>query len=175
MRAIKCSIGTFSNLTGKMGRLSGFHDLFFLTLWLSGGAQSAVLEVDKTRLEMGEAGLKEMEGNAAHSPCWRAAVEKLDLSCKQLSDMEQSKLAVAFANCHLAKSGRSTYPCTEKMSVRECTESMDSEAYQTYTHFFTHTGHICYFLDYHDFQCFSHYSHLIGCSALMRCNGPLTG
>ena len=63
-----------------MGRLSGFHDLFFLALWLSGGAQSAVLEVDKTRLEMGEAGLKELEGNAAHNPCWRAAVEKLDLS-----------------------------------------------------------------------------------------------
>ena len=63
-----------------MGRLSGFHDLFFLSLWLSGGAQLAILEVDKTRLEMGEAGLKEMEGNAAHSPCWRAAIEKLDLS-----------------------------------------------------------------------------------------------
>ena len=60
--------------------------------------------------------------------------------------MEQSKLAVAFANCHLAKSGRVTYPCSEEMSVRECTEPMNTEAYQTYTHFFTHTGHICYFI-----------------------------
>ena len=63
-----------------MGRLSGFHDLFFLALWLCDGAQSAVLEVDKTRLELGEVGLKELEGKAAHNPCWRAAVEKLDLS-----------------------------------------------------------------------------------------------
>ena len=81
-----------------------------------------------------------------HSPCWREAVNKLDLSCKQLCDLQQSRLAVAFANCHLDKSGRQTYPCSDEMSIRECTEDMDHDAYQTYTHFFTHTGHICYFL-----------------------------
>ena len=129
--------------------LSGSPVLVLISLWLGlagGGEQPTVLEVDRSRLELGEAGLKELEGKAAHSPCWKEAVEKLDLSCKRLSDMQQSKLAVAFANCHLDKSGRATYPCTEEMSVRDCTETMDTEAYQTYTHFFTHTGHICYFL-----------------------------
>ena len=139
----------FFKLDRQMGRraaLSGFPCLLFLSLWLGVGGQRAALGVDRSRLELGEAGLRELEGKAAHSPCWRDAVDQLDLSCKLLNDMEQSKLAVAFANCHLAKSGRATYPCSEEMSVLECTESMDTEAYQTYTHFFTHTGHICYFL-----------------------------
>ena len=107
---------------------------------------STVLSIDKSRLEVGEAGLRELESKASHSPCWRDAVSQLDSSCKQLNDIQQSRLAVAFANCHLAKSGRQTYPCTDAMTILECTEGMGTEAYQTYTHFFTHTGHICYFL-----------------------------
>ena len=105
-----------------------------------------VLGVDKSRLEMGEAQLRELENKAEHSPCWREAVSRLDISCKQLSDIQQSRLAVTFANCHLNKSGKQTYPCNDEMTIRECTEDMDQNAYQTYTHFFTHTGHICYFL-----------------------------
>ena len=105
-----------------------------------------VLGVDKSRLEIGESQLRELESKADHSPCWREAVRGLDLSCKQLSDIQQSRLAVAFANCHLEKSGRQTYPCNDDMTIRECTGDMDHDAYQTYTHFFTHTGHICYFL-----------------------------
>ena len=32
------------------------------------------------------------------------------------------------------------------MSIEECTKDMDPVVFQTYTEFFTHTGHICYFL-----------------------------
>ena len=108
--------------------------------------QPSILGVDQSRIEIGEETLREWENKAFHSPCWSEAVRRLDHSCKQLSDVEQSRLAVAFANCHLDKSGRQTYPCTEEMSIRECTGTMDHDGYQTYTHFFTHTGHICYFL-----------------------------
>ena len=137
---------TAAVLTDMLFQLSLLAALVCLGARGSPGQQPMVLDVDRSRLELGEAGLRELEGKAEHSPCWRRAVERLDHSCKRLSDMEQSKLAVAFANCHLEKSGRATYPCTEEMSVRECTEPMDSDAYQTYTHFFTHTGHICYFI-----------------------------
>ena len=95
---------------------------------------------------MGEARLRELEGKAEHSPCWREAVKGLNASCKLLSDIQQSRLAVAFANCHLDKSGRQTYPCTGDMTIAECTNGMDTDAFQSYTHFFMHTGHICYFL-----------------------------
>ena len=105
-----------------------------------------VLAVDQSRLDKGEARLRELEGKAEHSPCWREAVKGLNASCKLLSDIQQSRLAVAFANCHLDKSGRQTYPCTGDMTIAECTNGMDTDAFQSYTHFFTHTGHICYFL-----------------------------
>ena len=32
------------------------------------------------------------------------------------------------------------------MTIEECTRDMDPVSFQTYTEFFTHTGHICYFL-----------------------------
>ena len=105
-----------------------------------------VLAVDQARLDLGEAKLNELKGQAEHSPCWKDAVSRLNSSCKLLSDVQQSKLAVAFANCHLEKSGRKTYPCPDEMSVADCTRDMDHDAFHTYTHFFTHTGHICYFL-----------------------------
>ena len=105
-----------------------------------------VLAVDQARLDLGEAKLNELKGQAEHSPCWKEAVSRLNSSCKLLSDVQQSKLAVAFANCHLEKLGRKTYPCPDEMSVADCTRDMDHDAFHTYTHFFTHTGHICYFL-----------------------------
>ena len=102
--------------------------------------------VDEDRKAQGEQKLKEIQQKVGDSQCWREAVSRLNSTCKLLSDIEQSRLAVAFANCHLGKSARQTYPCTDSMSIEECTKDMDSVGFQTYTEFFTHTGHICYFL-----------------------------
>ena len=104
------------------------------------------VRADEERKQKGEAQLKEMERKAGDSPCWKDAMSRLNSTCKLMTDIEQSRLAVAFANCHLDKSGRQTYPCTSSMTIKECTIDMDHDAFQTYTHFFTNTGHICYFL-----------------------------
>ena len=104
------------------------------------------LSVDNDRKVLGEKKLKEIQQKAGDSACWKEAVSQLNSTCRLLSDIEQSRLAVAFANCHLGKSARQTYPCTDSMSIEECTKDMDPVAFQTYTEFFTHTGHICYFL-----------------------------
>ena len=104
------------------------------------------LKQDKQRRELGESKLHELQKKTQSNSCWRETVARLNSTCKKLSDIEQSRLAVAFANCHLAKSGRETYHCNDSMTVQECTEGMDDVAFQTYTEFFTHTGHICYFL-----------------------------
>ena len=104
------------------------------------------LSVDNDRKAVGEKRLKEIQQKAGDSPCWKEAVSQLNSTCRLLSDIEQSRLAVAFANCHLGKSARQTYPCTDSMSIEECTKDMDPVGFQTYTEFFTHTGHICYFL-----------------------------
>ena len=120
--------------------------LLYVTLSASQSLPSVSLRVDEGRKVLGEKRLKEVQQKAGDSPCWKEAVSKLNSTCRLLSDIEQSRLAVAFANCHLGKSARQTYPCTNSMSVEECTKDMDAVGFQTYTEFFTHTGHICYFL-----------------------------
>ena len=120
--------------------------LLYVTLSASQSLPSVSLRVDEDRKVLGEKRLKEVRQKAGDSPCWKEAVSKLNSTCRLLSDIEQSRLAVAFANCHLGKSARQTYPCTDSMSIEECTKDMDAVGFQTYTEFFTHTGHICYFL-----------------------------
>lgn len=59
--------------------------------------------------------------------CWRDAVARLEGGCKALDDERQSRLAVAFANCHFLKSGLSTYDCAEEASLESCTARMAVE------------------------------------------------
>lgn len=101
---------------------------------------------DKDRKHMGKIKFEDLRKKSEMSLCWKNAVSQLNSTCKLLTDTEQSRLAVGFANCHLQKSGRQTYPCDNLMSIRACTVNMNPVAFQTYTEFFTHTGHICYFL-----------------------------
>lgn len=103
-------------------------------------------EESEERKRLGERKFREVVKKSDENPCWKEAVSELNSTCKKLTDGQQSRLAVAFANCHLGKSGRQTYPCDDTMTVRSCTQNMDAVAFQTYTEFFTHTGHICYFL-----------------------------
>ena len=141
-------------------RMSGRQTLSFLVLLLflllsilppsteeqHKSSQQVSITANEERKFLGEKALKDVEKKADDSPCWREAVSRLNSTCKLLSDVQQSRLAVAFANCHLEKSGRKTYPCTDALTIKDCTKDMDHDAFQTYTHFFTHTGHICYFL-----------------------------
>ena len=82
-----------------------------------------------------------------YSKCWTNALKALAIGCKHLDDDMQHRLALAFANCFLQKTGRETYPCSQDIAISECVGSMKPEAYNTYTEFFTHTQNICYFLE----------------------------
>ena len=101
---------------------------------------------------------KHGEAGAPQASCWAAAVGKLESGCAQVAkdDDAQSRLAVEFTNCHLAKSGLPTYDCTAQMTLQECTRPMvDSAsglAYSTYTLFYTHTESICFYMQSQAFQ-----------------------
>lgn len=90
--------------------------------------------------------------------CWTASVASLAAGCRSLGidDMQRSRLAVRFTNCHLRKSGLRTYACTPAMSVLNCTRPMvDSPsglAYSTYTSFYTHAESMCFYLQSEMFQ-----------------------
>ena len=88
------------------------------------------------------------------SSCWINALSSLNSTCKCINDVEQSRLALVFANCHLERSGREMYPCPPDSSIEECTngERMTDTAFHVYTEFFAHTSNMCYFLQSHVWQ-----------------------
>ncbi|XP_074926881.1 uncharacterized protein LOC116823933 isoform X3 [Chelonoidis abingdonii] len=78
--------------------------------------------------------------------CWVGALGRLDAGCQQLGEEQQSRIALAFAHCHLQRSGRPFPRCEAGSSVRVCTQHMDAVAFGVYTEFFTHAHSICYLL-----------------------------
>uniref|UniRef100_W5NBV2 Uncharacterized protein n=1 Tax=Lepisosteus oculatus TaxID=7918 RepID=W5NBV2_LEPOC len=99
--------------------------------------------------EEGRAQLQRVQGFAAqprYGACWTRALERLRGGCRELTEDTQSRVALAFAHCHLRRSGRSFPECTGSSSVEDCTRHMDAVAFGTYTEFFTHAHSICYFL-----------------------------
>ena len=108
------------------------------------------------RAAAGREQLELLKRDAASSPCWEAALSKLETGCRALDDETQSRLAIAFTNCHLAKSGLPTYACTDAMTVEACTAPMAAStsglAFSSYTTFFTHAESICFYLQSQAFQ-----------------------
>lgn len=110
---------------------------------------SVELSLDqRQRLKSGEQEFEKIRSRADHSKCWEEAISRLRDGCKHLTDIEQSRLAIAFANCHFKKSGLKTYPCADNDSIEACTKDMAQSvlAFNTYTEFYTHTSDICFYL-----------------------------
>ena len=87
-----------------------------------------------------------------YSACWTNALLSLESGCRHLTDDTQHRLALAFSNCFLKKTGRTVYECPGTDTVESCTGEMSPEAYNVYTEFFTHTQNICYFLQAQSWQ-----------------------
>ena len=127
--------------------------VFTITITLlqhKGDATQLSIPSDKERAEKGKSGLEYLEKGhrSSHNPCWEKAVSKLKTSCKDMSDVEQSFLALDFSNCHLQKSGLKTYTCDDTSDFQKCTQKMGSDiiAFNAYTEFFTHVTDACYYL-----------------------------
>ncbi|XP_020648688.3 uncharacterized protein LOC110078646 isoform X2 [Pogona vitticeps] len=89
---------------------------------------------------------RELARHPRYGACWTRALSLLDIGCRELDEEQQSRIALAFAHCHLQRSGRSFPPCEPHSSIRDCTQHMDPVAFGVYTEFFTHAHSICYFL-----------------------------
>lgn len=64
--------------------------------------------------------------------CQQSVILRLRASCSSLSEEQLAKLSVALLNCQSAAEGRPLYPCSEDMSLRECTGDMDPDTWNTY-------------------------------------------
>ncbi|XP_050100303.1 protein brambleberry-like [Anopheles aquasalis] len=64
--------------------------------------------------------------------CHHRIVLKLKKSCHELNGEQMGKLAVMLLNCQSDSEGRPLFPCTDEMSLRQCTERMDSDTWNAY-------------------------------------------
>lgn len=76
--------------------------------------------------------------------CHHKVLLGLKSSCSQLSEEELGKLSVRLLNCQSAVEGRSTYPCSDEMSLRECTRGMDQHTWNTYHLISNRARAVCY-------------------------------
>ena len=82
-----------------------------------------------------------------HGICYSNALSFLESGCKALTDELQHRLALKFANCLFLKNGMPIYKCLDHVEFSVCTKGMTPEAFMTYTHFYTHTQNMCFFLE----------------------------
>ncbi|CAJ1061187.1 protein brambleberry [Xyrichtys novacula] len=86
---------------------------------------------------------KHMEISPLES-CHYRVVARLKASCDGLSEEQLAKLGVVLFNCQAESEGRRTYPCTEEMTIKECTADMDSDTWNAYHIVSNRARSVCY-------------------------------
>ncbi|KAA8589389.1 hypothetical protein FQN60_012754 [Etheostoma spectabile] len=76
--------------------------------------------------------------------CHFKVVAQLKASCESLPEEQLAKLGVVLFNCQAAVEGRQTYPCTEEMTIKECTADMDSDTWNAYHIVSNRARSVCY-------------------------------
>lgn len=69
---------------------------------------------------------------------------KLNTACHKMNDEELAKMAVALLNCQSHVEGRRIYPCTETMTIKQCTIDMDADTWNTYHLMSNRARAVCY-------------------------------
>ncbi|XP_073532930.1 protein brambleberry-like isoform X2 [Phyllobates terribilis] len=76
--------------------------------------------------------------------CHYKVVSHLRASCTDMSEEEIAKLGVSLFNCQAKVEGRRTYPCTEDMTLAECTSPMDPNTWNAYHIVSNRARSVCY-------------------------------
>lgn len=71
---------------------------------------------------------------------------QLQTACHKMNDEQLAKMAVMLLNCQSVVEDRQTYPCTESMSLKDCTSEMDSIAWNTYHIMSNRARAVCYYV-----------------------------
>eukprot|EP00953_Heterococcus_sp_UTEX-ZZ885_P034545 17880-Heterococcus_DN1.PRE.1 len=87
------------------------------------------------------------------SPCWKAAYQELDVSCREMSHTVRHRLALSLANCHLQESSRLSFPCHPRAEIGYCLKELrDSTSFDVFTQFFMQVESTCYYLQSEQWQ-----------------------
>lgn len=71
-------------------------------------------------------------------------VLKLKSDCDKMNDEQLAKMAVHLLNCQSFVEGRQTYPCSDEMSIKDCTTNMDSDTWTSYHLMSNRAKAVCY-------------------------------
>ncbi|XP_023211428.1 protein brambleberry-like, partial [Centruroides sculpturatus] len=94
---------------------------------------------EKFLAEAQEYGLQTSELDA----CYHKVIIKIK-SCQNMNEEDIGKLSVRLLNCQSAIEGRTIFPCTDKMTLQECTKDMDSTTWNAYQIVSNRARAVCY-------------------------------
>ncbi|BFZ23059.1 hypothetical protein BsWGS_26097 [Bradybaena similaris] len=87
-----------------------------------------VLSADEKFLEFA----KTLNDMSPLDACYNIVIYNLKKKCGELSEEELGKLSVQLLNCQSEVEDRPIFPCTNSMSLADCTKSMDPITWNTY-------------------------------------------
>nr|XP_045611171.1 protein brambleberry-like isoform X2 [Procambarus clarkii] len=76
--------------------------------------------------------------------CHHKVVIGLHSTCSELSEEDLSKVAVNLLNCQSVAEGRPIFPCTNDMTLAECTKDMDPNTWNAYHIISNRARAVCY-------------------------------
>ncbi|XP_043984163.1 protein brambleberry isoform X2 [Gambusia affinis] len=76
--------------------------------------------------------------------CHYRVVARLRASCESLSEENLAKLGVELFNCQAEIEGRRSFPCTQEMTIKECTADMDPDTWNAYHIVSNRARSVCY-------------------------------
>lgn len=104
------------------------------------------------QLEKGKRELEDIEKFAYRSrlpqngECWKEALIDLRLSCSELTEETQSRMAISFTQCFTEMMGKPSYLCTPRDSIKDCLHAMDDQGIHSFRQFFLHTMDMCHYI-----------------------------
>lgn len=99
-----------------------------------------ILQYSPETISDSQSNLQNLQNRAKTNACMRSALHILQINCKNMTDDDQSRLAIMLSNCHFQKSGKPLFPCSEEKTILECTKNMTGDSWNTYTEFYTHSS-----------------------------------
>lgn len=81
-----------------------------------------------------------------YGDCYQKTLKDLHEGCSDLTDEVQSRLALAFTNCYVARFGWDMYPCRKDQPLSECMVYLDSRTASVYSAMLSNTLTMCHFL-----------------------------
>ncbi|PNF16473.1 Protein brambleberry [Cryptotermes secundus] len=76
--------------------------------------------------------------------CQHRVVVNIHKRCSDLTEEELAKMSVNLLNCQSAVEGTQHFPCTTRMSLQECTSSMDPDMWNAYHLMNNRARAVCY-------------------------------